>query len=234
MANLFSKKIKGEEHRTQLQTVVFDSEEDVSIGALKKSQLDDYDELESYKKLRKKRKKIAWVRLGVWFLILLLTPIFVFFSLIIINPKAGHSFFGYNVYWVTSTSMVGVFDQGDCIIVKSINSREELGVGVDITFVRKSDGETVTHRIIDIVENDAGEEEYVTKGVNNQSADSETVVFENILGVRIKTVVWFGDVIEFFRTPYGIIVFLAIFVLIITSFSISFRLSDDIRAVGGK
>ena len=46
---------------------------------------------------------------------------------------------------VTSQSMVGAFDQGDCIIVRKVNSSNEIKVGTDISFIRKSDGEAVTH-----------------------------------------------------------------------------------------
>ena len=60
------------------------------------------------------------------------------------------------------------------------------------------------------------------------------VPFENIIGVRVKTAHVLGQVVSFFRTPYGIITFLGIFVLIIFGFYISFKASDDIRAVGIK
>lgn len=233
LANLFSKKIKGEEKRSQLQPVSF-ADDDKSIAALKKSQLDSYDELESYKKLRKRRLKKATVRIFIWLAVIIFIPVFVFFSVVIINPKAGHNFFGYSVYMVTSTSMVGVFDKGDCIIIKTVSSEKEVKRGTDITFIRRSDGETVTHRVIDIIENTDGELEYITKGVNNPAADSGSVAFEDVLGIRVCTSVGLGNMIEFFRTPYGIITFLVSFVLIIVVLNIGFKFSDDIRAVGMK
>jgi len=231
LANLFSKKIKGEEHRSQLQPVVF-SNENKSIAALKKSQLDSYDELESYKKLRSKRKKIAVLRMIVWLLVIALLPVFVFFSIVIINPKAGHNFFGYNIYMVTSTSMTGVCDKGSCIAVKSVNSIKDVSIGTDITFIREIDGETVTHRVIDILEDEEGNVSYITKGVANPNADQGAVKFKDVIGVRVKTLNTLGNIVSYFRTSYGIITFLAIFVTIIVVFNISFRLSDDIRAVG--
>ena len=129
---------------------------------------------------------------------------------------------------------VGVFNKGDCIITKTVNSTDDVKIGTDITFIRRSDGETVTHRIIDIIEKENGEIEYITKGVNNLSADQGSVAFEDILGMRIKTSAGLGNMIEFFRTPYGIITFLISFVLIIAIINVVFKLSDDIRAVGGK
>lgn len=233
LANLFSRKIKGEEHRSQLQPVVF-SDDNQSIAALKKSQLDSYDEIASYKRLRKKRTKIACIRMLVWLAVILLVPIFVFFSIVIINPKAGHNFFGYTVYIVTSNSMEPEINVGDCIVVKGVSSKEDITVGTDIAFVRSLDGQTVTHRVIDIMETPDGDIKYITKGINVPTADSGAVAFENILGVRIKTIGWLGQMVSFFRTPYGIVVFLIIMVLIIVGFRISFVMSNDIRAVGNK
>ncbi len=231
--SIFPKKIVGEEQRSQLQPVVF-SDDDKPIATLKKSQLDNYDELESYKRLRKKRIKKAWVRMIVWLIVILLLPVFIFFSIVIVNPNAGHNFFGYTFYIVESESMKPVFDVNDCIIVKNVFTREDIQIGVDITFIRESDGQTVTHRIIDIVEEENGDVSYITRGVHNLTADSGSVSYENIIGVRVKTVAWLGQTIMFFRTTYGIITFLAIFVCIIGIIYFSFKWSDDIRAVGLK
>lgn len=232
-ANIFNKKIKDESRRSQLQPVVF-IDEDKSIAALKKNQLDTYDELESYKRLRSKRIKKSIARMFAWILVVLFIPVFVFFTIVIINPKAGHNFFGYSVYMVTSTSMVGVFDEGDCIIVKSVSSEKDIGVGTDITFVRQSDGEIVTHRIIDVLTNENGETEYITKGVNNPNADTQIILFEDILGKRVLTAATLGNIIEYFRTPQGIVTFVITFILVIFAINVAFKLSDDIRAVGMK
>ena len=234
MANLFSKKIKGEENRTQLQPVIFADKNKESIAALKKSQIDTYNELESYKRLRTKRKKKAFIRMIVWLLCLTLIPVFVFLSIVIINPKAGHNFFGYTIYIVSTDSMKPDINPGDCIVVKKIQSREELKIGTDISFIRKSDGQTVTHKIIGTVVNDDGEIEYITKGSHVPTADPVAVAYEEIIGVRIKTIAWFGQTITFFRTPYGIVVFLAIFASILVAIHYAFKFSNDIRAVGLK
>ena len=206
-------------------------DDEKSIASLKKTQIDNYDELESYKDLRKKRIKKSFIRMVVWIVVILFIPIFVFFTTVIINPKEGHNFFGYSVYFVTSTSMVGVFNKGDCIIVKAVKNKEDIKVGTDITFVRRSDGEVVTHRVIDILENEYGDTEYITKGVNNPSADIGSVSFEDVLGKRVAKSVMLGNLIEFFRTPYGVVTFLSIFVLIIVAINVGFKMSDDIRAV---
>ena len=161
-------------------------------------------------------------------------PIFVFFSIVIINPRAGHNIFGYTFYIVVSESMRPNIEVGDCVIIKNVTSRDDVQIGTDITFIRESDGETVTHRVIKMITNEDGEIEYITKGTNNINADAGSVSFENIIGVRVRTAHVLGQVVSFFRTPYGIVTFLAIFVLIIFGFYASFKASDDIRAVGVK
>lgn len=233
MANSLFKKIFREERRVQVQPMAFD-DEDYSIASVKKNQLDNYDELESYKKLRKRRVKKAFIRMTTWFFIILFVPLFVFFSLVIISPKEGHNFFGYSVYLVTSTSMVGVFNKGDCIIIQKVEDEKDIQLGSDITFVRRSDGEVVTHRVIDITINEQGDKEYVTKGVNNPSADQESVLFEDIIGKRVNTSAGLGNIIEFFRTPYGIVTFLVGFILVLLGINYVFKLSDDITSIGVK
>lgn len=229
-----NRKLVGEENRTQIQAVTFSGVDEKPIASLKKSQIDSYDSLESYKKLRKKRKKIAWFRMLIWALVVMFTPVFVFFAVIIVKPNTGHNFFGYTFYICTSESMRPVFDVDDCIIVKNVKSRDDIQIGDDISFVRQSDGQTVTHRVIDTVVNEVGEIEYITRGVNNRTADSETVKFHNIVGVRVATASFLGQSIMFFRTPVGITVFMGILILIVLGFYFSFRISDDIYAVGNQ
>ena len=210
----------------------FDGEK--SVADLKKSQLNAFDELESYKKLRKKRIKKSFVRMAIWLSIIIFVPVMVFFTIIIASPSAGHNFFGYSVYMVTSHSMVGVFDKGDCIVVRKVRSSEEIKVGTDISFIRKSDGETVTHRVVGIIENENGTIEYLTKGVNNLNIDTNTVAYDEVLGVMVAVSAGLGNFIGFFRTTVGVITFLIVFVCLSMLINIFFKLSDDIKAVGGK
>ena len=218
------------EKEEQSQTVEFSGEEE--IASLKKNNIDKFDELESYKLLRKKRKKRAWIRALVWVLVVLITPLIVFFSLVIVKPTTGANFFGYTFYIVESESMRPVFDINDCVVVKHLKSKDDVQIGTDICFVRKSDGKIVTHRVIDIITDEHGEMQYITKGVNNMTADDGAIAFENIIGKRVAVFGALGHIVMFFRTWVGILVFLVLFVLIICGFILSFKYSKDIRAVG--
>lgn len=202
------------------------------IAELKQSQIYRLDELDSYKKLRSKRKQKAIMRMVVWALVILLMPFFILSLVVITNPRDGHNFFGYTVYVVTSESMKGVFDKNDCIVIKKVSSQKDIKIGDDISFIRASDGQIVTHRIIATETNEYGETVYVTKGVHNPSADPNTVLYSDVIGKRVAVLSALGHVIMFFRTPAGIVTFLAVLVGLIFVFITLYRRSNDIRAVG--
>lgn len=224
------KKIIIENQRTVLQPVLF-SEDGEQESAILTPEIDTLDERVSYRNLRKKRIKRAVSRAILWTVIVLLLPIMVFFTIIVFSPNSGHSFFGYTFYIVASNSMRPEFEEGDMIIVKTDFSFEEIQIGTDITFVRESDGKIVTHRIRSYADTENGRE-YTTRGINNMVDDDTTVNFNNIIGVKIKTLVAFGDVITFFRSTVGMIVLFLSFGLLMAGIFISFKFSNDVRAVG--
>ncbi|MBQ9790044.1 MAG: signal peptidase I [Clostridia bacterium] len=225
------KNLIGENERTVLQPVLFSDDGEKSRGILI-PETDTLDELASYKNLRKKRIKRAISRAVLWTLLVGLLPIFVFFSVIIFSPNTGNSFFGYTLYLVKTNSMVPEFCPGDMIMVKTNFSIDDIKPGTDITFVRLSDGEIVTHRVKSYVDTENGRE-YTTYGINvPQGDDDDPVNFNNILGVRIKTLTTLGSIVTFFRSTVGLIVFFAIFAVLIGGIYVSFVFSNDIRAVG--
>ena len=75
---------------------------------------------------------------------------------------------------------------GDMIISKHI-SQNEIQIGDIITFCLEDGKETVTHRIIDITEQD-GITFYQTKGDNNNSPDPELVKFATSIDSTILQV----------------------------------------------
>ena len=231
-------KVKKARSKQEKIVLSHSADDNMSLGAgvasLKKNNIDKYDEFESYKILRKKRKKRAWIRAFVWLLVILISPIIVFFSLVIISPSSGVNFFGYTFYIVESESMRPVFDIHDLVVIKHIGDKNEIQIGTDISFTRKTDGKIVTHRVIDIIEKENGNIEYITKGVNNLIADEGSVSFENIIGRRVTQLTALGHIVMFFRTWVGILVFLVIFFIIVVGFVVSFRYSNDIRSVGVK
>ena len=68
----------------------------------------------------------------------------------------------------------------------------------------------VTHEIIQIDENG----HYITKGVNNESADIKPVPPENVVGKVVAVWRGFGKAAEFFQSPAGICILLVIVIVV--------------------
>lgn len=203
--------------------------EEVSQGIT--TQSDEYDELVAYKELRRKRKKKVAIRLAIYALLIICIPIFVFLTIIVVSPTKGHNFFGYTFYIVQTHSMEPEIMTNDCIVVKQVKSPIELFVGDDISFVRSTDGKVVTHRIVDIQSTAEGFQ-YVVRGINNPTDDEMPVKYENVLGKRVAKLAILGQTITFFRSPVGVVVMVIVFMAIVAAFVISFKLSEDIKAIG--
>lgn len=223
------RRVKIENDRTVLQPVQFFDDGEKSRAILI-PEVDNLDEMASYKNLRKKRLKRAISRAVLWSLIVILLPVLVFFTVVIISPTSGHNFFGHTFYLVTSNSMVPVFDPFDMIIVKTEFGVEDIEIGTDVTFLRKSDGEIVTHRVVGFEDTESGRV-YTTRGVNN-TFDDEPLNFNNIMGIMVHVSVVLGDVVTFLRSTGGMFVLFSFFALLIAGIYVSFFFSNDIRAVG--
>ena len=85
---------------------------------------------------------------------------------------------------VLTGSMEPVIYPGDVILIKKINQERQLGslaVNDVINFSR--DNITVTHRIIEVLTDEAGNVSYRTKGDNNDSPDEEIVEPNDLNGI---------------------------------------------------
>ena len=98
---------------------------------------------------------------------------------------------GYSIARVLTASMQPVYPQGSVVLIKRVDTAG-MQVGDDATYLT-ADGKIVTHRIKEIYENhlNSGHRGFVTKGVNNFSADPEIVYDTNIIG----KVVWHSDAV---------------------------------------
>lgn len=122
------------------------------------------------------------------FFVLILVINIVIFVQSMVNKDTVPSIFGYVPLIVLSDSMYPTLERGDLVIYHK-ESAYDVSVGDVITFyapeetVRQT---LVTHRVVEIV-TDSGENEYRTKGDNNDVEDAELVPSENIVGVyRLK------------------------------------------------
>ena len=99
---------------------------EVEVNSLNATQSDEYDEMVAYKFLREKRKKKVAIRILLYALMVVLVPIFIFFTILVVSPNKGHNLFGYTFYIVATESMEPELMVGDCIVVKIVERADEL------------------------------------------------------------------------------------------------------------
>lgn len=135
------------------------------------------------------------------------------------------NFFGFKAFIVLTGSMEPEISSGDVVIVNDVK-QQDLKAGDIITYSVGTSKQTVTHRIINIVQKN-GKTYYQTKGDNNNSTDSDLVEYEKILGTVRFTFGKVGTIINALKTTGGI-AFVALILLV--SWVHSSKLDDRIIA----
>ena len=132
----------------------------------------------------------------------------IFFS--VVNKNETPSFFGIKTFVIISGSMEPELNIGDIVIIKKC-SQEELKENDIISY--KYGQSEITHRIIQIEDNENGKE-YITKGDNNNVRDSENIKYENIEGKCIVKIRHLGKVILILKNKIVLICIILILYLI--------------------
>ncbi len=102
-----------------------------------------------------------------------------------------------SIYTIVSPSMTPVINVYDVVINIREDKPENIKVGDIITYVSKSstsEGMTITHRVIDVIELPDGGYEYQTQGDNNSEPDSLYVGYDQILGKEILIIPYLGRI----------------------------------------
>ena len=154
----------------------------------------------------------------VFTILLLLAGLFIsVFIQTKVNPDRIPSMFGYKPFIVLSGSMESELYKGDLAIVKNVdaNTLEEK----DIIAFRDKDNYVVTHRIVEIKDNN-GTKEFITKGDNNsnddvsKSLDKSEDSLDKVEGKYISKISGFGNVLLVMQKPITLIIILVIIVVI--------------------
>lgn len=104
-------------------------------------------------------------------------------AFLVISSKASNgspNILGYQLKTVLSGSMEPTFKTGSVIAINPNINPEELMAGDVITF-KIDEHNLVTHRIVQVIEQDQSRM-FMTKGDNNDAADSSLVLSENVVG----------------------------------------------------
>ncbi len=146
-------------------------------------------------------------------LYIVIIPIIIFnFTMIIksfLNPFKIPDFLGYKNFIIISGSMIPTINIDDAILIKEV-PQDEINVNDIISFRQ---GEIITtHRVVDIIwEN--GIKKYKTKGDNNNTADRELVIYEQIEGKYQFKLNGLGKFIEILQNKCVLVFLILIIVL---------------------
>lgn len=126
----------------------------------------------------------------------------------------GVRLIGLRPFVVLSGSMEPTYHVGSMIYVKSVDP-QSIEVGDPITFVINEDLDVATHRVIEI---DAENQHFYTKGDANDVADGSPVHFNNLVGKPVFTIPQLGYFSDWLTNPPGMYIAgtaMAIFIILL-------------------
>lgn len=166
----------------------------------------DIDSIKKRKNINNRIKKIVFI-----FIIIMLYNITLLY-ISYIDKFETPSFYIYEAYMIETTSMEPTLNVNDVIIIKRCKE-ENLKKGDIITY--KINGEIITHRIVEIVQEEiTGTNQYITKGDNNNVEDEDYVLFSDIEGKMIMKIPKLGSIVGFMKNGIIIILIILIFLII--------------------
>ena len=125
----------------------------------------------------------------------------------------GSRLCGFRVFNVLSGSMEPMYSVGDLIYVKEVDP-ETIKPGTVITFVLNEDLVVATHQVIEV---DAENQHFYTKGIANDTADASPVHFKNVIGVPRFSIPLLGYVSDFIQNPPGMYITVAVGIILIVA-----------------
>ncbi len=165
--------------------------------------------------MKKKRgpRKVAGIVSTVFLIIVIAVVVLIFITRI-----TGHvpSVFGFSVFRVQTDSMTPTLEVGDVIIDKKI-APEDIKKGDIITYDCLNGelaGQTITHRVVTEPECRNGTYYYQTQGDRADSQLDAVISYDQVEGKYIKKIPWMNHVYSFFLSPYGLITFIFIILVL--------------------
>ena len=123
----------------------------------------------------------------------------------------GSRLLGFQCYTVISGSMEPEYSVGDLLYVKEVNPNN-IKVGDPVTFILNEDLVVATHRVVEI---DAENQRFYTKGDANEIEDQSPVHFNNVIGVPKFAIPKLGYVSDFVQNPPGMYITIGIGIILI-------------------
>lgn len=164
-------------------------------------------------------KKIGNVITGLFVIIAIGMMIFTIISVSTFD-RTDKNLFGYKAFIVLSDSMSKTdFEAGDLILVKEVDPTT-LKEGDIIAYTSQNAanfGETVTHKIRNVVVDAEGNPGFITYGTTTDTDDETVVTYDCVLGKYQKCIPKLGRFFQFLKTTPGYIIciFMPFFILIL-------------------
>jgi len=130
---------------------------------------------------RTRRPALRWVGQALAWAVILVA-VFVIAVAVLIPRIAGAT-----PYTILTSSMEPKYPAGTLVVARPVEPKD-IGVGTVITFqLRSGDPTVVTHRVVSVSYDSAGEPEFVTQGDANDGADLEPVT-----PVQVRGALWYA------------------------------------------
>mgnify|MGYP003186381641 FL=1 len=160
----------------------------------------DIEDIQKRKELHVRIRKLVYI-----FLVIILYNI-VLLYMSYIDKFDTPSFYIYKAYVITTNSMEPELKKDDVVVIKKAKA-DNLKQGDIVTF--KQNGETITHRIVQIDDIEDGKL-YITKGDNNNVQDEQGLRFDQIEGKLVIKIPQLGKMVASFKN--GIIIVLVLLI----------------------
>lgn len=121
------------------------------------------------------------------------------------------SLFGYRMYVVDSGSMAPTLPINSIIIVNE-SKASEIEEGDIVTYYAGTSGTRVTHRVVEILEDNQG---FITRGDANNTEDPNILEKDRIIGKLALSIPFVGAIFRVLSTKIGIVIIVGIAALII-------------------
>lgn len=154
------------------------------------------------------KKALKIISTVLVFTLVVATVAMMIFTLISVNTfdQANRSIFGYKFFIVRTDSMSATdFKSGDLIFIKNVDPAT-LQVGDIIAFTSQNShnfGETVTHKIREIITDDQGSSAFITYGTTTDDNDEVPVTYPYVLGKYAGKIPDIGSFFQFLKTTPG-------------------------------
>ena len=137
-------------------------------------------------------------------LINIITTLVIIITVLLVVMLAAVRIVGLTPYTVLSGSMEPTYLVGSIIYVKDIDP-QELKEKDPVTYTLDG-GTVVTHRIIEVIEEDSEDElSFRTKGDANEIVDGGLLAASSVIGKPVFSIPFLGYVASVIQTPQGIV-----------------------------